>query len=164
MNWEDILKAPGNPPQFGEGHKIKPEHGTRVAGGEISLQELRTALSEIQDNDPEPEQEEESLILVVFPNQNDDGDVDLEIGLFSYTGLRDYFGEGKTKLMINRGNNGPFGLFWIDQEYIDGIWSRRLGDLKTKIDTGLQTLSIKEMVDSDPMEAGELIGSIRESM
>ena len=66
--------------------------------------------------------------------------------------------------MISRGNSGPFGLFWIDQENIDGIWSRRLGDLKTKIDTGLQTLSIKEMIDSDPMEAGELIGSIRESM
>ena len=164
MNWQDILKAPGNPPQFGEGHKIKPEHGTRVAGGEISLQELRTALAEIQDNDPEPEQEEDNLILTVFPNQGDDGEVVLEIGLFSYTGLKDYFGEGKTKLMINRGNKGPFGLFWVGEEDIDGLWSKRLGELRNKIDKGLQTLNIKEMIDENPAEMGELMGSIMGSM
>ena len=159
MNWQDILKAP----QFGS-EKIKPEHGTKVAGGEISLQELRTALAEIQDNDPEPEQEKDSLILTVFPAQDEDGGVVLEIGLFSYMGLINYFGESRTKLMISKGNNGPFGVFWIDEENIHGVWSKRLGDLRNKIDAGPQTLDIREMIESSPSEASEIIQAIRESM
>ena len=164
LNWETILKAPGNPPQFGEGHKIKPEHGTRVAGGEISLQELRTALEEIKDNKPDlPEEREDSLILSVFPQQKPDGEIIIEIGLFSYTGLIDYFGQGKTKLMISMGNKGPFGVFWINEEYVDGAWQKSLPGLRNRINQGLEEMNIRELIEGDSSRARELLASLRGS-
>ena len=165
LNWETILKTPGNPPQFGEGHKIKPEHGTRVAGGEISLQELRTAVEEIKDNKPSSlDQKEDSLILTVFPQQRPDGEVVIEIGLYSYTGLKNYIGQGKTKFMIIMGNKGPFGVFWIDEIDYDGAWQKSLPDLKNKINKGLEEMNIRELIEGDSSRAKELLASIRGSM
>ena len=153
MSWENILKAstgaghlhPSNRPQ--KDHYSNPRAGTKVAGGEITMQELRTALGELSNNE-KPEGDKDPLMLVCIPNEERDG---VEIGIFTYGGLQREWGESKAKHLVRVGNSDSFGLFWLDS-VMDKLSLRPaifqiIPELSKKINQGLIGVSIEELTE-----------------
>ena len=90
-SWEDILNKA----------KRKEKQPVRMAGGEITISDLRRLFQEIDDDfDEEDEDIEKELVLVVIPTMWEDGSKELKFGAFTYNFAKKHFGDSQLKRLI----------------------------------------------------------------
>lgn len=72
-----------------------------MAGGEISISDLRRLFQEIDDDfDEEDGDIEKELVLVVIPTMWEDGSKELKFGVFTYNFAKQHFGDSQLKRLI----------------------------------------------------------------
>jgi hypothetical protein len=120
----DILKRRKNQEALNRGSEVKeydsnPRRGTKVSGGEITVQDIRRAIQDIKKPDPEDEPQEMSHLLIVLPYIEKDVEErtltqGIKTGIFTYGVAKEMFGENLLRDYITN-SEGMMGAHWMNE-------------------------------------------------
>ena len=117
----------------------KEKQPVRMAGGEISISDLRRLFQEIDDDfDEEDEDIEKELVLVVIPTMWEDGSKELKFGVFTYNFAKQHFGDSQLKRLIENAA-GIAGARLVAREDLTEISFGR----KLKVNAPMQSINME---------------------